>query len=318
MTTIMKNKFNCHELIKFIKNQRIELEIIRNQFISVDSKQLFFLKKKLENIDRETEEILDFFEVRLTKEQLTIANNVYRWVGMESVDILEEYKNNNILLPTKEEYEAAAQNGYSELMIVPGSDLAEEFYNKTKQTIKKKNTIHDTKGLEIQGSHGIYDRQVKGIFKLDGLAKTGSKFYALLVNPAKEIDQIDPKLIGESPAELIKEMERRNQTLKYAKAPLSGMSLYEYVYFQMHYFLKNSGGFMLQTHPDIESKCWLLQKSTLLGGGDVIYLNGSWDEPAIGIDIDWAKENAKFSKTGPRFCVIPKSVRRYSEDGEEK
>ncbi|MCL5411088.1 MAG: hypothetical protein M1324_04620 [Patescibacteria group bacterium] len=301
---------NCKELTQTINELNKRLMDIKDQISFADSEKIDILKQHLENLSGKIDEALANFEIRLSEEEIEENQYVYNWIGMESVDIKKEYKKHNILLPTKQEIEAAAKNGYAELLIIPGSSYAKEFYKEAKQSIKEKYTIIDEdSGTTMQRSEGIIDQQVDGFFDTSGSVESGEKYYALLLNPVKEISQIDPDLIGKSPREIIKEKNLKNNTSEYVNCPLVGLSLVEYVYFQLHSCLKYSGGLM-PYHPDSESTSWLLQKRISLDVGGV-YFKANWLERAGAIAVDWSRENISLPNTGARFAVLPKSVQKY-------
>ncbi len=229
-------------------------------------------------------------EIPTLEETIQQNQEMYDWLGIE-INLQQELEQGNILLPSKEQREAAEREGYTKTLIITGSLSREQIINQVQ-----------TKYAQEFNSDGVWlsdlVRQDLNQTEQAEHSNRPNQPYLIYLKPQSEVSDAHPETMGKSAQECLEILNQKQKD--YPNLNLKGLTLEEYLLAQAHTYQTQ------QKHLEEKDWSWLLEEQTKdRQGQPARCLRAGWDFRAHRLGVYSRSVSICFDFGGARFAALP-------------
>jgi len=246
------------------------------------------------------EQLLEPMEVN--EGDLRLNQEVYDKLGFrlkkgvrkKPIDLEQELRAGNILLPTKEQQELAEKEGLTQILIIPGQIKRQDFLGYFKGENYQNN--FDSNDLDIT------DPAPKDLTKSEAIKnpKRPKQFYTILLSPQISCHTAHPetqKQSAQTCTDILAKKQNANSNLN-----LAGLTLEEYLLLDCLIYLKDNQ----KQHLEPKSWCWLLEEVASEGNVFIHCLRAFWGSGSRSVGVISGIFSRSNPEEGARFGAVPK------------
>ncbi|MDD3774287.1 MAG: hypothetical protein PHW50_03355, partial [Patescibacteria group bacterium] len=267
---------------------------------------------------KERQKRLEQGEAEISSDDLKLNQNLFNLLAQQipelsNINLEQELRAGNILLPTPEQKEQAEELGLTLSLIVPGQiprkQLLEYFQSTDYQTDFEANAVEYYQ-WEDNTTHEIFDANLDKDQTQAALHPTRpNQFYTILVSPEQLVRKIHDQheqafgVFGQSPKTYLNQLTKLNQD--YPDLLASGLTLPEYLLLDCLMYLKTKQASGIGSHLDGEglNRSWLLEEKTRAR-----CLNVGWYPDHRRLHVYSFSLDDVISVDGVRFAAVSKAA----------
>jgi hypothetical protein len=248
-------------------------------------------RKQQEKQQQERGETIEI-SAEVIEENQTMYDKLGLKINGSPINLEQELRAGNILLPAKEQKELAAQEGLTQLLIVPGQIKREDFL----KYFKGSNYQTDFNSTDLR----IFEPAPEDLTKTQAIEnpQRPKQFYAILVSPQISCQIAHPETQGQSAKkcmDILAQKQNANPDLN-----LAGLTLEEYLLLDCLIYLKDNQ----KQHLEPRTWCWLLEEKVMEANDIARCLDARWclGDRSVGVNSPDSSDSG--SGRGARFAAV--------------
>jgi len=240
------------------------------------------------------EQMLELMEI--SGEDLHLNQTMYNQLGLkinnQPIDLSQELRAGNILLPIKEQQELAKKEGLTQILIIPGQ-------------IKRQDLLKYFKGRKYQKNFNsnnlsFYKPAPKDLTKSEAIKnpKRPKQFYVILLSPQISCHTAHPETQWQSAKECTDILVKKQNTNP--DLNLAGLTQEEYLLLDCLIYLKDNQ----KQHLEPKTWCWLLEEIVLENNRLARCLRADWGSGSSSVGMVSDDFSHSYFGFGARFAAV--------------